>query len=208
MNRLENLLKIFGKKMAEVSALCPDIITYAGVEKAFEALITTVSILRKPEAKMNRHTAEFVSAEAEQAVVKLSKCKRRFLVTLGTFQGLKARIARLRPEAYEPLGEKIWFAVKTFELLRTNQAKVETDELLKAYLGADAVIKTAESHSETLSLADVVARIGETQKSAVVGSIRPARRGRSADKRLADAQRRLSMKGTTNGGGKNRQHTA
>lgn len=206
MNRFEKLLNALLAKIESVRALCADIPTDVAT-KVSEELAHVVKVLRDPQAITTGRNVGYVGALAEEALRDLRSNERRFLITLGTINGLRERIGALHPQT--PMKMGVSDAITLYDISRQNH-DTGTAVLRTEYDGILFLMEEAETQSRLLRSREADERIRETIANGVVGAIKPAKRGRAAGKRLADAERRSQMKGKTNGGGKNnrKQKTA
>ena len=205
MNRFERLLKSLREKIASVQKLCADIPTGEALS-AQSNLENVVEILRDPKGAMYGRTAGFVAARAELAIIDLRRDERRFLLTYGTIDGMRQRIGALHPET--KLRPGVSDCITMFDTCR-HDSKTTTFVLRESYTTLVAIMERAEAESRNISSTKTTEKVRATLANGVVGSIQPTRKGRSATKRLIDAERRSRMRGSTNGGGKNnRRHSA
>ena len=178
MNRFEKLLATLNAKMNSIREICEDLIELTGADKAFEELVTVVAILRDPQGAIDKRNSGYIAANAEVMIEMLCRYERRFLVSITTINGLKARIVGLHPEAYKVRAKEIWRAIDGYDTLRVNH-NASTAGIRSAYLTVHDLIAKVEAITKQIASDEINERIRGTTTNSVVGSIKPARRNKA-----------------------------
>lgn len=189
MNRFEKLIKALDDKIAEVKDLFAAILGGVDFEGAREELARVVEILRDPNAALTRVTANYVGAQAELALEKIRAQEQKFLISQFAVDTMRNRMFGLDREILALHAADLGERITLYDAERAMGRNY--DELRRQYLSFKALMRRLEEKGR-----QIVAQRAERalRQPEVIGSI-GRRVGRSAEKRLQDAERRSRMKG-------------
>ncbi len=207
MNRFEKLLREIDQKVREVKMLFAAILSKVDYEGARDELAKLVEILKDPHAAVDKKTSGHIGAEAELALRKINFWERKFLISEFALDAMRKRMTGLDPRTLDRYKEALSDRITRYDIVRSGRE--DLPELRRQFLSFKALMRQAEAYSADFIRKNASQVFGKTE---VIGSA-GRKIGRSAAKRLRDAQIRASMKGAklqddSNRGFKKKQKSA